>query len=153
MAKPSTLCSIAIMNVSSKILILCLQLLVLISCNVKNTSNIKVKGIIIDNANGQPIENANVTVLCWYDAGWDKTDYVSHDTVTDSNGSYELTFEEGYKVIVASVAPEYQRTLHEINNLKNDEVMVNLELKKDSTQTNLSETKLEDYILSNTSSL
>lgn len=141
------------MNVSSITILLCLLSLVLIGCNKKNTRDIKVSGSIIDSLSGQPIQNANVTVLCWYDAGWDKTDYVSHNIITDSNGSYEVTFEEGYKVIVASVAPEYRRTLHETSDLKNIEVKVNLELRKESTAPNLSEVNLKDYILSNTNSL
>jgi hypothetical protein len=140
------------MNVSSITLLFCIVSLVLIGCNEKNTRDIKVSGSITDNLSGQPIENASVTVLCWYDAGWDKTDYVIHKIVTDSTGSYVVTFEEGYKVIVASVAPEHKEAMHIVNNLKTSKIEVNLMLKQDSTSKRLSELDLEDYILSDTRS-
>jgi len=140
------------MNVSSITLLLCLLSLVLIGCNEKNTRDIKVSGSIIDSLSGQPIESANVTLLCWYDAGWEKTDYEIQDIVTDSNGLYEARFEEGYKVIVASVAPEHKKAMHIVNNLNYSKIVVNLKLRHDSTSKRSSGINLEDYILSDTRS-
>lgn len=136
------------MNSSSTTLLFGLLSLVLIGCIEKNTKDIKVSGVITDKFSGQPITNANVTVLCWYDAGWEKTEYVSHDIITDSNGLYEVTFEEGYKVIVASTTPEHRKAMHQVSDLNDSYIKVNLELRQDSTSKKVSRTNLKDYILS-----
>jgi hypothetical protein len=140
------------MNIFSKTLSYSLISLVLIGCNEKNISDINVSGSITDSLSGQPIENAKVTVLCWYDAGWDKTDYESKDLTTNSNGVYEVTFKEGYKLIVASVTPEHRKGMYQLNNLNDPKIKVDLKLPKDSLSKNVSVINLKEYILSDSGS-
>jgi hypothetical protein len=136
---------------SVRIIILLLSLC-LVSCNSKNTEKITVFGKVTDSVSGKPIRNAKVTVLCWYDAGWDKTDYESQDLNTNSNGDYEITFEEGYKVIVTSVATKYSVALQERNNFKSPSIQANLILDKSNPNVNAVEINLKDYIISNSDS-
>ncbi|GAA4309945.1 hypothetical protein [Nibribacter koreensis] len=140
------------MNIFFKSVLFSLTSFILIGCIEKNQKDITVSGSITDNLSGQPIENAKVTVLCWYDAGWEKLDYESQDLMTDPNGLYEVTFKEGYKVIVASVAPEHKKVMYQLNTLSDSRIKVDLELPRDSISKNTAVINLKDYILSDVNS-
>src|SRR4051812_29846441 len=70
-----------------------------LGCNEaqKNETDVSIKGCVIDSLSNLPMPNTKVTLLCWYYAGWNKTDYLSIDTITDENGCFAATLEKGYK--------------------------------------------------------
>lgn len=128
--------------------------LLLCGCNehAMNSKEIYVKGCVIDNITKTPIPHARVTLLCWYHAGWDKTDYVSIDTITNVNGCYSAKFEEGYKVVVASVAAKYYPKLRTYDELNNNNIEVNLALSRSSgIDTTQPKINLRYYIIQNSS--
>ena len=132
--------------------IICCNLLILVvGCNehAMNKMGINVKGCVIDSATSIPVVDAKITVLCWFHAGWDKTDYVSIDTVTDGNGCFNTTFNKGYKVVVAGIATKYNPTLSAVDELgDNSNVEINLALRKRTDTTDISSSiKLRYYII------
>lgn len=135
-------------------LISCIVLLV-VSCkeNNMNKKEITVSGCVTDSYNKVPIPGARVTLLCWYRAGWDKTDFVSIDTIADKNGCFSGKFEAGYKVVVASVTPEHYPNLNASEELDSKKVGLNLILNRrtDATDTMYSKIDLRHYIVQNSS--
>lgn len=135
-------------------LIVCACLFV-VGCNENgmNKKVINVQGCVTDCINGTPVAGAKVTLLCWYHAGWDKTDYKSIDTIADKNGCFSARFEEGYKVAVASVAAQYHPNLRTSEELSSSDLEINLVLKKrmDSTDTSEPNINLQYYIVQNSS--
>lgn len=128
--------------------------LLLVSCNehAMNLKEIYIKGYVIDNINKSPISHAKVTILCWYHAGWDKTDFVSIDTITDVDGFYSAKFEKGYKVVVASVAAKYYPKLKTHEELNKSSIEVNLSLTRSSyIDTTQPKINLRNYIVQNSS--
>jgi hypothetical protein len=126
-----------------------------ISCNeyASNKKEIKVSGCVTDSITKAPVRGAKVTLLCWYNVGWDKTDYKSIDTIADNHGCFSATFNNGYKVVVASVASRYYPNLkatEEINNI-NVRLDLNLVRKTDITDTALPKVVLRYYIVQNSS--
>lgn len=122
------------------------------SCNQQPFvyKQIKINGCIIDNLSKKPISNANVTLLCWYHPGWDKTDYTSIDTIADINGCFNVKIEEAYKVIIASVASKYYPNLIELDKIDKSSTGIILELKKHPDSVNSSKTiNLRNYIIEN----
>ena len=91
----------------------------LISCNSISDTNkeIMIKGVILDSITGEPIPNARVTVLGWRRVQSDEETYDKIDTVTNSQGYFEVTFEEGFKVDIGSVAKDYHPAVTEIKDL------------------------------------
>ncbi|MBE7169525.1 MAG: hypothetical protein INR73_02995 [Williamsia sp.] len=117
-----------------------------------NKKEINVKGCVTDSATRMPMADAKITLLCWYHAGWDKTDYVSVDTVADRNGCFNAKFEEGYKVVVAGVANKYNPNLRASDELIGNNIEINLELKKRIDTTDVSNSiNLRNYIVQNSS--
>lgn len=118
-----------------------------------NKKAISLKGCVTDSVNKVPIPGAKVTLLCWYHAGWDKTDYVSIDTIADKNGCFSANFEEGYKVVVASVASKHYPNLKATEELNSNNVRLNLELTQRRDTTDVSDPKinLRYYIVQNSS--
>lgn len=118
-----------------------------------NKKEINVKGCVIDSATKMPVPDAQVTLLCWYHAGLDKTDYVSIDTTADKNGCFSAKFEEGYKVVVASVATKYYPNLRASGELNSNNVAVKLKLTKRTDIADAGESKinLRNYIVQNSS--
>jgi hypothetical protein len=119
-----------------------------------NRTAISVQGCVTDSIEKTPIVGANVTILCWYHAEWNKTDYTYIDTTTDRNGCFSAKFEKGYKVIVASVAPKYSPTIRATEGLDNSNIGINLELKKRQYTIDTAEPKinLRRYIVQKSSS-
>ena len=128
-------------------------LLLASSCNedAMNKKEIIVKGRVTDNITKIPIAGARVTVLCWYHAGWDKTDYVSIDTIADKDGYFSANFEEGYKVVIAGVAAKYKPNLIETKELNDKNIEMNVVLTKsvDTTDTAYLKISLRNYIVQN----
>lgn len=126
--------------------------IILIGCS-KNTRDIIVEGKVIDLQTAQPIMNAKITVLCWYDAGWDKTDYESIDLKTNKNGLFRVEFEEGYKIIIAGIAPKYNYKIIETK-LDKPHVYFNIPLQIDSSHNNKNiEVDLKNLILDKTNNM
>lgn len=118
-----------------------------------NKKHIQVNGCIVDSIHNSPIPKTKVTILCWYHAGWDKTDYVSIDTITDKNGCFDVAFEEGYKVVVASVSQEHIAGLVECKEITEEKVSVILKLKARTSHSELFDYHkfdLRDFIVQNT---
>lgn len=126
--------------------------LLLVSCNENAINNKKfnIKGCVIDSLTKSPLPSVKVTLLCWYRAGWDKNDYVYIDTIADINGCYSATFEDGYKVVVASVADKYYPNLAEYYVPENNNLELSLALSR-SPDTNSAQPKinLRNYIVQN----
>lgn len=119
-----------------------------------NESKIIITGRVTDSLTKAALPNAKVTILTWYNAGFDKTDYVRIDTFTDNNGHYAATFEKGYKTAVASIATNYYPSLKSSDKENNKPLEINLMLKKKLIGKNsfdsLSETlNLTNYIIQN----
>ena len=118
-----------------------------------NERGISIIGCVTDSLTNKPIPNAKVTLLCWYYAGWDKTDYVSIDTITDKNGCFSATLEKGYKAYVACVAPNYYPTLKSSDKVHSKPVEISLKLKrKANAETGLNllpDINLRYYIVEN----
>src|SRR5260221_14655083 len=70
--------------------------------------NILVKGQITDSISGQPVPNAEVVVLCWYMSNIDDASFKKQSLKTDNSGNYEVAFDKGHKIDVASKARDYQ---------------------------------------------
>lgn len=127
---------------------------IVLGCNeyATNKKEISVRGCVIDSTTKMPIADAKITLLCWYHAGWDKTDYVSIDTVADRNGCFNAKFEEGYKIIVAGVATKYNPNLSSSDELVNNNIEINLGLKKRTDTIDVSHSiNLRYYIVQNSS--
>jgi hypothetical protein len=102
----------------------------LISCNNPNNSRqIEVKGVILDNQTGKPIPSARVTLLCWRKVRSDEETYDKIDTIANSQGAFRIKFDEGFKVDIGSIAPNYHPSVQEIKDVNN---AINIELKLDS---------------------
>jgi hypothetical protein len=133
------------------LLIVCLLPFLNAGCDEQamNKKGINVKGCVVDSLTKKPIPNAKLTLLCWYHAGWDKTDYVSIDTVVDKNGCFSAYFNRGYKVIVASVAHNYATKLIASEVLSNEFVEIDLSLRKSILKDNdtLLDINLREYIV------
>lgn len=127
-------------------ILLVLVLPLLLSC--ENKKPVVIKGCIMDSISKKPIQNAKVTILCWYDAGWDKTDYQSIDVITKSDGNFIASFDEGYKAIVASIASNYNIGMRE-ESIVGEKTLINLFLVKSTTARDVSKINLRKYIVSN----
>ena len=130
------------------------MLFILFSCteNAMNQKNISVKGLVADSITRMPIANARVTILCWYHAGWDKTDYISIDTLTDKSGYFSAKFEKGYKVVVASIATKYHPNLAASEEFDGNNIEINVVLGKKTDTTGISSSiNLRNYIIQNSS--
>lgn len=124
----------------------------LAGCNEQamNKIEINVNGCVIDSITRSPIPNAKITVLCWYHAGWDKTDYMSIDTITDENGCFIAKFEEGYKVVIAGVAAKYYPNLRTYEELDKNKAGFNLALSRSlDTDTTQPKINLRYFIVQN----
>lgn len=128
-----------------------LILLTFINCDNINTKKIFVTGKITDSLTNQAICKAKVTVLCWYDAGWDKTDYESIDLITKEDGSFEVKFDEGYKITIASIAKHYDYKIKEIDSIESSNVEVELKLKDNNSMRDISSIDLRKIIINKTS--
>lgn len=125
--------------------------LTLLNCDNINTKKIFVKGKITDSITNQSISRAKVTVLCWYDAGWDKTDYESTDLITKEDGSFEVKFEEGYKITIASIAKYYDYKIKEIDSIDSSCIEIRLKLNKNKNRDDISKIDLRKIIINKTS--
>jgi len=72
------------------------------SCGSVNINNVKIKGVVADNA-ATPLVGAKVVVLCWRDLGFikDDVDYYKMVTYTNEQGVFECKFDKGYKADIA----------------------------------------------------
>jgi hypothetical protein len=97
-----------------------------------------------------PVPNCKLTILCWYHKAWDKEDFVSIDTITNSNGCFDANFKEGYKIAIASIAPHHFPALQEFKNLEK-RIEITLKLKEGNSLTvNPDNPDLTDFVIRNT---
>jgi hypothetical protein len=101
-------------------------LIIFSSC--QNKQNISVSGKIT-NESGEPIQNAEVVVLCWYMHSLDDASFEKQTVTTDKDGNYIVKFVKGYQIDVASKTRGYLPN-RSYNELKNNELQVNLTLSK-----------------------
>ena len=89
------------------------------SCNDNKDSDseVKAKGIVLDNQTGKPIPNARVTLLCWRKVRYDEETYDKVDTMANDKGVFEVQFPEGFKIDIGSVANNYHPSAIEIKDL------------------------------------
>lgn len=99
----------------------------LASC--QDRKNIVVTGQVTDETTGKPIPNAEVVALCWYNHNIDDASFNKQTLTTDSEGKYQAKFDKGHQVDVASKAMAYQPN-RSYNKLKDNEIVVNLQLTK-----------------------
>jgi len=107
--------------------ILLIALTTLASC--QDRKNIEVAGQVIDETTGKPIPNAEVVVLCWYNHNIDDASFHKQTLTTDNEGRYQIKFDKGHQVDVASKASGYQPN-RSYNGLKVNKIEVNLKLIK-----------------------
>lgn len=107
--------------------ILLIALTTLASC--QDMQNIVVTGQVIDETTGKPIPNAEVVVLCWYNLNIDDASFNKQTLTTDNEGKYQAKFDKGHQVDVASKAIGYPPN-RSYNELKDNEIEVNLKLTK-----------------------
>jgi hypothetical protein len=107
--------------------ILLIALTTLASC--QDRKNIVVTGQVTDETTGKPIPNAEVVALCWYNHNIDDASFNKQTLTTDSEGKYQAKFDKGHQVDVASKAMAYQPN-RSYNKLKDNEIVVNLQLTK-----------------------
>jgi hypothetical protein len=99
----------------------------LFSCNNTEKKNIIVEGRVF-NKTGEPIENAQVIVLGWKDAGFDDIDYIKEEILTDKNGFFKTAFKKAIKIDIASQAPGFAPTRKKIDDIGGNSLKVELRL-------------------------
>ncbi|MFM2224833.1 MAG: hypothetical protein RJA07_1035 [Bacteroidota bacterium] len=109
------------------LIILLLGFIVFESC--QDRKNIVVIGQIVDEATGLPIPKAEVVVLCWYMSNIDDATFKKKTLITDGNGNYKTTFNEGYEIDIASKSVGYIAN-RSYNKLKDNKISVTLKLAK-----------------------
>ena len=107
--------------------ILLIALTILTSC--QDRKNIVVMGQVVDEVTGKPISNAEVVVLCWYNHNIDDASFNKQTLTTDKDGKYQVKFDKGHQIDVASKAIGYQPN-RSYNELNDNEIEVNLKLTK-----------------------
>lgn len=86
-------------------------------------------GQVVDEVTGKPISNAEVVVLCWYNHNIDDASFNKQTLTTDKDGKYQVKFDKGHQIDVASKAIGYQPN-RSYNELNDNEIEVNLKLTK-----------------------
>ncbi|WP_377713716.1 hypothetical protein [Pseudofulvibacter geojedonensis] len=84
-------------------------MLSLFSCQ-KDIENINVKGIIIDSQTKNPVENVEVTIICWYYGNSPDQSYKDKFTKTvktNHRGVYSVDFDKGAYVEVLTSVSNY----------------------------------------------
>ncbi|MCY1230822.1 hypothetical protein D3C87_143160 [compost metagenome] len=121
-----------------------LALLMLSSC--ERNHDFQVDGKVLGEQ-GEPIPFAKVTILCWYDAGWDKMDETDTTFTTSADGMFKAQFKDGYKVIIAGVAKGYSIGVEELYDPDSSPIL--LKLKSDKNNLDLSTIDLREHIIGN----
>ncbi len=103
-------------------------LLLLTSC-ISEQHNISVNGKIIDSKTSEPISNAEVVALCWYQNNIDDVTFKKQETRTDKDGNYKFQFDIGYQIDIASKAENYNPN-RIYNELENNSLKQDLKLNK-----------------------
>jgi hypothetical protein len=115
--------------------------------DLQNTKDIAVYVCVEDSLTNKPLPNAKITLLCWYYAPWDKTDYKYLDTVTNKKGCFVGHFKRGYKIVAASVTTSHAPELKEERVIGRN-MKVNLKLR--SSNADYSSTDLREFIIQET---
>jgi hypothetical protein len=102
-------------------IILLLIILSLFGCSA-DIENITVTGKIVDESNGSPIINAEVVILCWYENSFFDKSFKKKTISTDKEGLFEVNFDIGHKIDIASKAKNYlpNRSYNELTESKLD---------------------------------
>ncbi len=98
----------------------------IVFCSCQDRHNILVSGKITSES-GEPIQNAEVVVLCWYMSSLDDASFEKQTLTTDKDGNYKATFAKGHQVDVASKTEGYLPS-KSFNELQDNELEVNLKL-------------------------
>lgn len=112
-----------------KLLIWILSFVVFTSCQSQEFKNISVRGKIIDKETKKPIANAEVVALCWYYFGLDDATFIKKSTKTDSQGNYQIKFQKGYQVDIASKTKNYYPN-RKYNKIEKNQLIQDLFLEK-----------------------
>nr|WP_199001308.1 hypothetical protein [Flavobacterium sp. ASV13] len=76
-----------------------------------DVKNIKIEGTIIDSISKKPIENAEVSIICWSYGKTPDGSYTGEDSIkviTDKKGRYESNFKKGAFIEVKSKKDNYK---------------------------------------------
>ncbi|MGH1436341.1 MAG: hypothetical protein ACRBG0_17975 [Lewinella sp.] len=83
------------MKFSNSLWLFSFMSLILCSCD-NNYRNVEITGLVSDSISDVPISDARVTIKCWvYDTEIWESRIVEKETITNSKGEFEVTFEKG----------------------------------------------------------
>ncbi len=92
-----------------KIILIALGTVIMAGCGDGNYRNVQVKGVVKNNANNNPIPDAEVLVKCWvYSTENWESNTVDKIVKTDKNGKFEVEFEKGEAIDVIVTANSFK---------------------------------------------
>jgi hypothetical protein len=95
-----------------------------------DVKNVQIQGTIIDSISKKPIENAEVSIVCWSYGKTPDGSYTSQDSIkinTDKKGNYKTNFQEGAFIEVKSNKEGY-KTSFKSEDVTENKVVINLNL-------------------------
>jgi 5-hydroxyisourate hydrolase-like protein (transthyretin family) len=110
-------------------LIISIFLTLTLTSSCQERQNIKVTGHIIDDLTGEPISNAEILVLCWYQQNIDDESFQKEALTTDKSGSFKANFNKGHKIDIASQAEGFLPT-KKYSKLESNEINLEIRLKR-----------------------
>tara|TARA_B110000027_G_scaffold112565_1_gene121258 strand:+ start:609 stop:962 length:354 start_codon:yes stop_codon:yes gene_type:complete len=115
-----------------KNILIVLLFLAFTSCQ-KDIADIVITGIVTDAKTSNPIEGAEITIVCWFYGNSPDQSYSDEQTKsikTDSKGKYQIDFDKGAFIEIKITALGYNEKLETkyISGSKNS-ISINLEQK------------------------
>ncbi len=101
-----------------------------LSSSCQDRRGINVTGKIVDDVTGNPIQDADVLVLCWYNYGMDDESFRKKAITTDRFGNFTTTFDKGHRIDIASQANGFLPSKRSVK-LESNEINIELELNRD----------------------
>lgn len=100
------------------------------SCQ-SDVENFLIEGIVSDNETGLPLENVEISIICWYYGNSPDESYSGEDTkrvTTNENGEYEVKFDKGAYVEIKIDENGYAK-VHETQYINSKNNTANIKLK------------------------
>lgn len=95
-----------------------------------DVKNVQIQGIILDSITKKPIENVEVSIVCWSYGKTPDGSYTSQDSIkisTDKKGIYKTNFQKGAFIEVKSNKDGY-KTSFKSEDVTENKVVINLNL-------------------------